>query len=106
MCHVSHLTDALLGMVALSLAVCVTARSSIGVVCVYTTAKSCLCSFPISLSKGITVRHSSKDNKAKFQAVNQDRSVPSGRRCFEVIGSDLKGNILFKTLRIIVVPQI
>lgn len=48
MCHVSHLTDALLGMVALSLAVCVTARSSTGVVCFYTDAKSCLHSFPMS----------------------------------------------------------
>lgn len=34
MCHVSHLTDALLGMVALSLAACVAAGSSTGVVCV------------------------------------------------------------------------
>lgn len=48
MCHVSHLTDALLGMVALSLAVFVTARSSTGVVCFYIDAKSCLHSFPMS----------------------------------------------------------
>lgn len=47
MCHVSHLTDALLGMVALSLAVRVTARSSTGVVCLYTDAKCCFHVFPI-----------------------------------------------------------
>lgn len=39
MCHVSHLTDALLGIAALSLAVSVTARSFTGVVCFYTGAK-------------------------------------------------------------------
>lgn len=47
MCHVSHLTDALLGMVALSLALYVTARSSTGVVRFYTNAKICLHSFPM-----------------------------------------------------------
>lgn len=55
MCHVSHLTDALLGMAALSLAVCATAGSSTGVVRFYTDAKSCLHSFPISLSRSIVV---------------------------------------------------
>lgn len=62
MCHVSHLTDALLGMVALGLAVCVTARSSTGVVCFYTDAKSCFHSFPMCLSRSIIDKHTSKGN--------------------------------------------
>lgn len=64
MCHVSHLTDALLGMVALSLAVCVTARSSTGPVCFYTDAKSCLHSFPCPRMSIVVKRP--KDNYAEF----------------------------------------
>ena len=63
MCHVSHLTDALLGMPAPGLAVRATARSSTGVVCLDTVAKSRFHSFPIG---GTGAIHTAKSNYAKF----------------------------------------
>lgn len=50
MCHVSHLTDALLGVAVPGLAVRVTARLSAGLGFFCTDAKSCCYSFPVSLS--------------------------------------------------------
>lgn len=78
MCHVSHLTDALLGMAALSLAVCVTAGSSTGVACFYTDARSFFHSFPTPLSRTIVVKDASKDNYAKFTTTL--RSHPAGQK--------------------------
>lgn len=116
MCHVSHLTDALLGMVALSLAVCVTARSSTGVVCFYSDAKSCFLSFLMSLSKSIVVKNIPKRFRGYYDIllciiyISILRSYPAGQKREKkqllFWGQNLQENISWNAVSDWLVPQI
>lgn len=71
MCHVSHLTDASLGVMALSLAACVTAGSSTGDVCVsILLPRAFFHSFPIFLSENAALMDDTKGNYAQFRMLN------------------------------------
>lgn len=71
MCHVSHLTDASLGVMVLSLAACVTAGSSAGDVCLsILLPRAFFHSFPIFLSENALLMDDTKGNYAQFRMLN------------------------------------
>lgn len=71
MCHVSHLTDASLGVMVLSLAACVTAGSSTGDVCLsIVLPRAFFHSFPIFLSENALLMDDTKGNYEQFRMLN------------------------------------